>query len=104
MWPKAPRESLGSNGSEVQAITVGEDVVFLLRAFWYEMHGGQVIRGQLDRDIAHETRGGLMMDARGVFDAMTRILSSLHGLRSSRAGYELTIAVQQAVRSTVWAC
>ena len=39
-----------------------------------------------------------MMDSRGVFDAMTRNLSSLHGLRSSRAGYELTIAVQQAVR------
>ena len=94
---KAPRESLGSNGSEVQAITVGEDTVFLLRAFWYEIHGGEVVRGRFEKDLAACTTGGLMMDSRGVFDAMTRNLSSLHGLRSSRAGYELTIAVQQAL-------
>ena len=36
---KASRESLGSNGSEVQAITIGEDMVFLLRAMWFEVHG-----------------------------------------------------------------
>ena len=95
---KAPRGSLGSNGSEVQAITVGEDVVFLLRAVWFELHGGQVARGRLEHDLAHNTTGGLMMDSRGVFDAMTRNLSSLHGLRSSRAGYELVIAVQQALK------
>ena len=29
---------------------------------------------------------------------MTRTLSSLHGLRSSRAGFELTISYQQALR------
>ena len=29
---------------------------------------------------------------------MTRNLSSLHGLRSSRGGFELTVAVQQALR------
>ena len=29
---------------------------------------------------------------------MVRHVSSLHGLRSSRAGYELTLAVQQAMR------
>ncbi|CAE7886667.1 unnamed protein product, partial [Symbiodinium sp. KB8] len=39
----------------VQAITVGEDTVFLLRAFWYDMHGGSVIRGCLEGDIAPET-------------------------------------------------
>ena len=38
------------------------------------------------------------MDSRGIFDAMTRNISSLHGLRSSRAGYELTLSVQQAVK------
>ena len=41
---KYPRESLGSNGSEVQAITMGEDQVFLLRAMWYELHGGIISR------------------------------------------------------------
>ena len=38
------------------------------------------------------------MDTRGIFDAMTRNVSALHGLRSSRAGYELTLPVQQAMR------
>ena len=38
------------------------------------------------------------MDSRGIFDASTRNISSLHGLRSSRAGYELTLAVQEALR------
>ena len=38
------------------------------------------------------------MDTRGIFDAMTRNVSSLHGLRSSRAGYELTLGVQQALK------
>ena len=41
---KYPCESLGSNGSEVQAITMGEDQVFLLRAMWYELHGGIISR------------------------------------------------------------
>ena len=36
------------------------------------------------------------MDSRGVFDAATRNTSALHGLRSSRAGYELALSVIQA--------
>ena len=43
---KTRGESLGSNRSEVQAIPVGEDVVFLLRAMWFEVHGGSVVREQ----------------------------------------------------------
>ena len=42
------------------------------------------------------TCGVLIMDTRGIFDATTRNVSSLHGLRSSRAGYELTMSVQLA--------
>ena len=38
---KVPRESLASNGSEVQAITVGEDTVFLLRAIWFRYTEGK---------------------------------------------------------------
>ena len=38
------------------------------------------------------------MDTRGIYDSMVRNVSSLHGLRSSRAGYELTLSVQQAMR------
>ena len=39
------------------------------------------------------------MDSRGIYDAMTRNLSALHVLRDSRAGYELTLAVAQAVKA-----
>ena len=39
------------------------------------------------------------MDSRGIYDAMTRNLSALHGLRDSRAGYELTLAVNQALKA-----
>ena len=39
------------------------------------------------------------MDSRGIFDTMTRNISALHGLRSSRAGYELTVAVRQALET-----
>ena len=95
---KAPRDSLGSNGSEVQAITAGEDIVFLLRTLWYEVHGGVLTRGTVESQIRDNTEGCLVTDSRGVFDAMTRNLSSLHGLRSSRGGFELTVAVQQALR------
>lgn len=39
------------------------------------------------------------MDSRGIYDAMTRNMSPLHGLRDSRAGYELTVSVNQATRA-----
>ncbi|CAE6957766.1 RE1 [Symbiodinium sp. CCMP2592] len=93
---KAPRESLGSNGSEVQAITIGEDLVFLIRAMWMEIHGVIPRRNELPQQVAQWTEGALVMDSRGIYDAMVRNTSALHGLRSSRAGYELTVAVSQA--------
>ena len=36
---KTPRQCLGSNGAEVQAITEGEDLCFRVRALWAEIHG-----------------------------------------------------------------
>ena len=95
---KAPRETLGSNGAEVQAVTVGEDSCFLLRAVWYELNGGTVSRESLEPSLQADTQGALVTDSKGIFDAMTRNLSSLHGLRSSRAGFELTVSYQQAIR------
>ena len=38
----------------------------------------------------------IVYDSRGIYDAMTRNVSPLHGLRDSRAGYELTLAVNLA--------
>ena len=92
---KTPRQCLGSNGAEVQAITIGEDQNFQVRAFLREMTGTVFTRENL-KDEVSLTAGALVMDSRGIYDAMTRNLSSLHGLRESRAGYELTLAVNQA--------
>jgi hypothetical protein len=45
---KAPRQSLGSNGSEVQALTLGEDMNFQLRALIAELLGAVPQRGEMN--------------------------------------------------------
>ena len=57
--------------------------MFLLRAMWYELHGGTISRYDLSDNLCQYTKGGLVMDSKGVPDAMTRNASALHGLRSS---------------------
>ena len=47
--------------------------------------------------VKEKTQGALVMDSKGIYDAMTRNVSALHGLRSARAGYELTLSVSQAL-------
>ncbi len=93
---KAPRASLGSNGSEVQSITGGEDWNYLIRLFWAEINGIKIERYKWDEIVKNYTKGCLIMDSKGIYDAATRNESPLHGLRSSRAGYELVSAVKQA--------
>eukprot|EP00438_Fugacium_kawagutii_P033053 Skav206312 [mRNA] locus=scaffold3460:26186:29314:+ [translate_table: standard] len=94
---KTPRQCLGSNGAEVQAITEGEDVTFRVRSMLAEMFGYTFENKEdLYAKVKALTHGAIVMDSRGVFDAMTRNISSLHGLRSTRAGYELALAVCQA--------
>ena len=44
---KAPRESLGSSGSEVQAVSVGKDVIYLVRGTWMEIDLIAPVRGKL---------------------------------------------------------
>jgi hypothetical protein len=36
------------------------------------------------------------MDSRGIYDAMVKNTSPLHGLRDLRSGYELTLSVNQS--------
>ena len=95
---RTPRQCLGSNGAEVQAITIGEDQNFQIRMMVAEFGGYEVKRG-LVHETARQVPGALVMDSRGIYDAMTRNISSLHGLRDSRAGYELTLAVNQALKA-----
>ena len=96
---KTPRQALGSNGVEIQAVTETEDAVFRIRGLLVEIFNVSFDRTNLDAVIRDNTHGAVVMDTRGIFDAATRNMSSLHGLRSSRAGYELALAVVQAVRS-----
>ena len=95
---KTPRQVLGSNGAEVQSITEGEDVTFKIRAMWAELHGVKLKRVSLYPQVRDSCKGAIVMDSRGIYDAMVRNMSALHGLRSSRAGYELTLSVQQAIQ------
>ena len=92
---KAPRQSLGSNGCEVQALTLSEDMNFQLRALIAELFGAVPQRGEMN-DHVKQIPGALVLDSRGIYDAATRNLSSLHGLRDSRCGYQLTLAVNRA--------
>ena len=93
---KTPRQCLGSNGAEVQAISEAEDVTFRTRAMLMEFFGVQFDRSNIYQKVKDLTAGAVVMDSQGVFDAATRNTSALHGLRSSRAGYELTLSVNQA--------
>eukprot|EP00438_Fugacium_kawagutii_P009905 Skav216398 [mRNA] locus=scaffold457:290346:293534:+ [translate_table: standard] len=103
---KCPRQVLGSNGAEVQALTMGEDQNFQIRALVYEVQGGELDRQNLQQQVA-TVPGALILDSRGIYDAATRNLSALHGLRDSRAGYELTLAIINAVKCGTkirWVC
>ena len=93
---KTPRQCLGSNGAEIQAITEGEDMTFKIRGFLIDAYGIEFNRRNLHDQIKRFTSGAVVMDSRGVFDAATRNVSALHGLRSSRAGYELALSIIQA--------
>ena len=92
---KTPRQCLGSNGAETQAITIGEDQNYNIRMLMAEIVGYDIDRENL-HDVVKNIDGALVMDSRGIYDAMTRNVSPLHGLRDSRAGYELTLAVNLA--------
>ena len=63
-----------------------------------EVHGHTPVRGRQEQMVKELTSAALLMDSRGVFDAMVRNTCALHGLRRSRACYELTLdsSVKQA--------
>ncbi len=95
---KTPRQVLGSNGAEVQAVTEAEDTGFRTRAYLAELGGIVFQRESLHQLVKQHTSGAVVMDTKGIYDAATRNVSSLHGLRSGRAGDELTLSVGQALQ------
>ena len=74
---KTPRQCLGSNGAEVQSITIGEDQNYEIRGLVFEMTGEELQRDDIHEQVA-TIAGGLVMDSRGIYDAATRDLSALH--------------------------
>lgn len=52
---------------------------------------------KLQQQVRDSTHGALAMDSRGIFDSMVRNTLGVHGPRSSRGDYELTLAVKQAL-------
>ena len=69
---KTPRQCLGSNGAEVQAITEGEDSTFKVRVMWVELHGVKLKRSTTYQQIKENVEGALVMDSRGIYDAMEK--------------------------------
>ena len=94
---KTPRQCLGSNGAEIQSITIGKDQNYQIRMLLAEISGEDINRSSL-YDVVKRIPGALVMDSRGIYDATTRNMSALHGLRESR-GYELLLAVNSALRA-----
>ena len=61
---KTPRQCLGSNGAEVQAITLGEDQNHAVRMLLAELGGVELRRGDLHLAV-QEVAGALVMDSKG---------------------------------------
>ena len=63
-----------------------------------EIRGGIVNRSSWESEVSTKTVSGLVTDSKGIYDATTLNVSILHGLRSSRAGFDLTATGQQAMK------
>jgi hypothetical protein len=103
---KSGREVLGSNGAEDQSVTVAEGMNYQIRGLLYELLGNKLDRKELpSRSLRSPEQSSWIREA-----SMTPPpgnLSCLHGLRDSRAGYELTLAVAQAQKAGTqfrWVC
>ena len=93
---KLDRPVRGSNGSEAQALYVGEDLGWKARIVWALLHGENLIRGNAD-DLASKVTSLLITDSRGCYDALTNSESPLCGMNSAKTGVEIQ-AVQRGIR------
>ena len=95
---RLPRKVIGSNGGESQALSFGEENLWLIRFAWAEMHGVRVVRHEL-HDTVRQVHGALVSDSRGIYDAAVKSESPQKGLRSPKAGIKLEQACDGALRS-----
>ena len=69
---RTPRQCLGSNGAEVQAVTEAEDVTFKVRAMWSDMHGEKLTKQNLYEKVRQGIGGALVVDTRQIIQVMTK--------------------------------
>ena len=76
--------------AEVQAITEGEDVCFRLRTLLAGLRGLKIERKKIYSMVAEKTQGAVVMDSRGIYDAIVTRLEEWP------VSYELAVSVCQA--------
>ena len=95
---KLPRKIAGSNNNETQSVAFGDEMLWLTRLTWAELHGAQLIRWRLDEAV-NMIRGLLITDSRRIFDAITRSEGPQLGMRSLRSGEEARGIKGQIIRT-----
>ena len=90
------RPAKGSNGCETQAIYEAEDRGWKCRIMWKLMYEPHLLRGEQDKAAAR-IESLLVMDSRGVYDAVTLSETAFCGMSSARTGTE-AMAIQRGTR------
>ena len=90
------RVTRSSSGAEVQAASEAREEAEYTRLVFAELIYGKLAAIKDWADLVKEVRSCLVMDCRGVFNALSKSESSGLGMRDKRAGLE-ALALRQAV-------
>ena len=96
---KLQRVARSSSGAEVQAASEAQEESEYTRLVLAEIMYGRLEQIRDWAEHMTQIRSSLIMDCRGVFDALTRTESSGLGLRDKRAGLE-ALALRQSMERT----
>ncbi|CAK0886214.1 unnamed protein product [Prorocentrum cordatum] len=97
---KLPRKISGSNNNETQSTAFGDEMLWLSRLMWAELHGVEPTRWKLD-DAVKTVPGMLITDSRGIYDAILKSESPQLGMRSFKSGEEARGIELQILRTDV---
>ena len=90
------RATKGSNGCEAQALYEAEDRGWRCRILWSLLYSPYFHRGEQDK-MAAKIESLLIMDSRGLYDAVTLSETALCGMSSAKTGTE-AMAIQAGTR------
>ena len=85
---KLKRVAKSSRSAEIQQACNTDDEFFAARLLWSEINGYQVARHNAT-DAVKATRGIIVLDATGVYNALHNSSSTALGLTEERSGIEL---------------